>query len=188
MLFLVPLWEPENVSNKIHERNLAKGEKCVVFLKNASKIEGFRSSSAQMEDLTHPAHWCLWHLSCDVLCRTGRTHDGVGHALEFFHFSSEQSWNRFMRREPKGKEAPWLSTHRTNLWLDPTSQPSAKCSINLSPVLLKMVFFPSLIAWFSLAPPGWATACRQKWKPFLWELTWEWSPLSAVAANDELQE
>lgn len=164
----MPLWETENVSNRIHERNLAKGGKCAVFFLNTSKIEGFGSSSAQTEDLTYPAHCCLWHLRSDVLCRTGRTHDGVGlwkSSTSPQNRAEIGSWGQSQRAE----EAPWLSTHRANLWLDAASQPSAKCSINLSPVLPKPVFFSSLIAWFSLAPPDWATACRQKWKPFLSE-------------------
>lgn len=70
------LQELGNASNKIHERNLAKRENCC-FFKNTSEIEDFRSSFAQTEGLTYPAHQCLWHLSCHVPCKTGMTRDGA---------------------------------------------------------------------------------------------------------------
>lgn len=163
------LQELGNASNKIHERNLAKRENSC-FFKNTSEIEDFRSSFAQTEGLAYPAHQCLWHLSCHVPCKTGMTRDGArvgsGNPPCLFGTRAEiSSWGQSQRAE----EAPCLGTHRANFWLDPVVQLSAKSSVNLSPVLLKLVFLPSLIAWFSLAPPDWATVWKQKWKTFLFE-------------------
>lgn len=55
------------------------------------------------------------------------------------------------------EEAPCLSTHRANFWLDPASQAAANPGVNLASVLLKLVFLLSLMDWFSLAPSDQAT-------------------------------
>lgn len=144
------------------------GKQGFLFFFNKSEIEDFRLSFAQTEGSAFPAHHShsISSVTCCEMLQDQEMEPGGSKLGKSSPSSQTETEISSRGQSQRAEEAPCLGTQGANFWLDPASQVSAKSSVNLSSVLLKLVFLFSLIDSFILAPSDRTTVHRQKGNHF----------------------